>query len=81
MVRLEEQSHITEAGDGLDFNSKMVRLEVATSLLLTFIPTHFNSKMVRLEANFGTGGYVINIQFQFQNGTIRRKYFMIIEAN
>ena len=55
-----------------NFNSKMVRLEVAGIVGSNMIDCYFNSKMVRLEV-FVQPDSVYFVKFQFQNGTIRRK--------
>ena len=56
----------------INFNSKMVRLEVPLNDLLASRQPNFNSKMVRLEVELPFSYTYQKHQFQFQNGTIRR---------
>ena len=55
----------------MDFNSKMVRLEVERRMSSIRDELNFNSKMVRLEETEKRERSLLGKVFQFQNGTIR----------
>ena len=73
MVRLKVSFITVGSSLFINFNSKMVRLKVAAIIANSFHHFNFNSKMVRLKgAKFDTRSGV-GTEFQFQNGTIKRR--------
>ena len=71
MVRLEDHHWKPLFNRPFHFNSKMVRLEGESGRKIEPVKYYFNSKMVRLEEGIFEN-IESELQFQFQNGTIRR---------